>query len=171
MNDLKFAFRQLLKNPGFSGVAVLTLALGIGANTAIFSMANSVLWRPLPFPDPDQLVALGEGNLYHRSRSGASAVNFRDWSAQCRSFSTMAASQTSAINLGGGGIPERITGAQVTENYFVMLQVKPILGRSFTRGDFESADRRLALLSYRLWHRRFGGNTEIIGQVIKLNGE
>src|SRR5437899_7455682 len=112
MNDLKFAFRQLLKNPGFTAVAVLTLALGIGANTAVFSVANSVLWRPLPFPDPERLVAIGEGNLKQRSRGGASAGNFRNWSEQCRSFSAMAALQTQALNLSGNGIPERLTGGQ-----------------------------------------------------------
>ena len=171
MNDLKFAFRQLLKRPGFTTVAVLTLALGIGANTAIFSMANSVLWRPLPFPDPDRLVAMGEGNRSKRSRGGASAGNFRDWSAQCRSFSAMAALQTLALNLSGNGIPERLVGGQVTEGFFAVLGVQPVAGRSFTRADYEAADKRLSLLSHRLWKRRFGSRADIVGQMIKLNGE
>ena len=171
MNDLKFAFRQLLKNPGFTVVAVLTLALGIGANTAIFSMANSVLWRPLPFPDPDRLVAMGEGNRSKRSRGGASAGNFRDWSAQCRSFSAMAALQTLALNLSGNGIPERLVGGQVTEGFFAVLGVQPVAGRSFTRADYEAADKRLSLLSHRLWKRRFGSRADIVGQMIKLDGE
>jgi len=82
LNDLKFAFRQLLKNPGFTAVAVLTLALGIGVNVAVFSMANAVLWRPLNFPEPDQLVQLGEGDLLNGNRGGVSASNFRDWAVE-----------------------------------------------------------------------------------------
>jgi len=82
LNDLKFAFRQLLKNPGFTAVAVLTLALGIGVNVAVFSMANAVLWRPLNFPEPDQLVQLGEGDLLNGNRGGVSASNFRDWTVE-----------------------------------------------------------------------------------------
>src|SRR5688572_2213727 len=103
MNDLKFAFRQLLKNPGFTAVAVLTLGLGLGANVAVFSMANAVLWRPLPFAEPGQLVALGEGDRSQRSRSGVSAANFRDWREHCRSFSELAACAVTPWNLGGAG--------------------------------------------------------------------
>ena len=101
MNDLKFAFRQLLKNPGFTAVAVLTLALGIGLNVAVFSMANAVLWPPLNFPEPNQLVQLGEGDLLNGNRGGVSASNFRDWTEHARSFGQIAAMRTTALNLGG----------------------------------------------------------------------
>jgi putative ABC transport system permease protein len=170
MNDLKFAFRQLLKNPGFTAVAVLTLALGIGANTAIFSMADSALWRPLPFTEPRQLIVLGEGNLQERSRGGASAANFRNWRAQARSFSAFAALSTVSFNLSGSGAPERLIGGQVTEDFFGMLKVQPVAGRLFGSADFQSAQSNLALLSQRLWKRRFDRSADIIGQTIKLNG-
>src|SRR6266446_571034 len=166
MNDLKFAFRQLLKYPGFTAVAVLTLALGIGANTAIFSVANSALWRPLPFNEPRQLIVLGEGNRQERSRGGASAANFRNWRAQARSFSAMAALNTVSLNLSGSGAPERLIGGQVTEDFFGMLKVQPVTGRLFATADYQSTERNLALLSQRLWKRRFGRSADIIGQTI-----
>src|SRR5437667_6417811 len=98
MNDLKYAGRMLLKNPGFTAVAVLTLALGIGVNVAVFSMANAVLWRPLNFPEQNQLVQLGEGDRMNGNRGGVSAINFRDWTEHSRSFGQIAAMRTTALN-------------------------------------------------------------------------
>src|SRR5439155_12850909 len=99
MNDLKFAFRQLLKNPGFTAVAVLTLALGIGANVAVFSMANAVLWQPLNFPEPNQLVQLAEADRWNATRGGVWPSNFGDWAGHSRSFSPIRARWTTALKL------------------------------------------------------------------------
>ena len=131
MNDLKFAFRQLVKNPGFTAVAVLTLALGIGVNVAVFSMANAILWRPLDLPEPNQLVQLGEGDLLNGNRGGVSASNFRDLAEHSRSFSRIAAMRTTALNLGGVGNPERLVGAEISEDYFSVLRVEPQLASAF----------------------------------------
>src|SRR5438093_854833 len=170
MNDLKFAFRQLLKNPGFTAVAVLTLALGIGVNVAVFSMANAVLWRPLNLPEPDQLVQLGEGDLLNGNRGGVSASNFRDWAEHSRSFSQIAAMRTTALNLGGVGNPERLVGAEISEDYFGVLRVEPQSGRFLAKEDFASGEH-VALISHRLWLRRFRAGTNIFGKAIRLNGE
>src|SRR2546427_4324239 len=171
MNDLRFAFRQLLKSPGFTAVAVLTLALGIGVNVAVFSMANAVLWRPVNFPEPNQLVQLGEGDRLNGNRGGVSASNFRDWAQHSRSFSRIAAMRTTALNLGGVGNPERLVGAEISEDYFSVLRVEPQLGRFLSKADFVSGEHSLALISHRLWIRRFGAGTNILGQAIRLNGE
>ncbi|MCI0538819.1 MAG: ABC transporter permease, partial [Verrucomicrobiales bacterium] len=133
--------------------------------------ANAVLWRPVPFAEPNQLVMLGEGDLHSGSRTGVSASNFRDWQEQCRSFSEVAALRTRSLNLAGAGAPERLLGGEISEEYFRMLRIQPELGRLFERTDFVSGDQRLAVLSHRLWKRRFGGNTLIPGQTIRLNGE
>jgi len=170
MNDLKFAFRQLLKNPSFTAVAVLTLALGNGVNVAVFSMANAVLWRPLDLPEPNHLVQLGEGDLLNGNRGGVSAINFRDLAEHSRSFSRIAAMRTTALNLGGVGNPERLVGAEISEDYFSVLRVEPQLGRFLAKEDFASGEH-VALISHRLWLRRFRAGTNILGKAIRLNGE
>src|SRR5947207_1789481 len=171
MNDLKFAFRQLLKNPGFTAVAVLTLALGIGVNVAVFSMANAVLWQPLNFPEPNQLVQLGEGDRLNGNRGGVSASNFRDWAEHGRSFTQVVAMRTTALNLGGVGNPERLVGAEISEDFFSVLRVQPQFGRFLTKEDFASGEHNLALISHRLWTTRFGAGTNILGKAIRLNSE
>src|SRR3989454_8751623 len=170
MNDLRYAFRQLLKNPGFTAVALLTLALGIGVNVAVFSMANAVLWRPLDLPEPNHLVQLGEGDLLNGNRGGVSAINFRDLAEHSRSFSRIAAMRTTALNLGGVGNPERLVGAEISEDYFSVLRVEPQLGRFLAKEDFASGEH-VALISHRLWLRRFRAGTNILGKAIRLNGE
>src|SRR6266478_5946259 len=132
MHDLKFAFRQLLKNPGFTAVAVLTLALGIGANTAIFSLINAVLIRPLPFRDPDRLVWTW-GNIRNGgNRASVSPLDFLDYRQRNQTFEEFAAmiSVPLSANLTGGGEPERLSAAGVTGNYFQALGVKPEIGRA-----------------------------------------
>ena len=163
MNDLKFAFRQLVKNPGFTVVAVLTLALGIGVNVAVFSMANAVLWPPLNFAEPNQLVQFGEGDKLNGNRGGVSASNFRDLAEHSRSFSRIAAMRTTALNLGGVGNPERLVGAEISEDYFSVLRVEPQLGRFLAKEDFASGEH-VALISHRLWITRFGAGTNIFGE-------
>src|SRR5437867_934125 len=132
MNDLKFAFRQLVKNPGFTAVAVLTLALGIGANTAIFSVINAVLFRRLPFADADQLVLVAEANARGQGDS-ASPANFLDWKEQSQRFEEMGAKvDWGGYELTGYPEPEQVIGAPVSAGMFRLLKVRPLLGRVFS---------------------------------------
>ena len=159
MNDLKFAFRQLLRNPGFTAAAALTLALGIGANTTIFSVVNGVLLRPLPFAEAERLVWLG-GWAGNDKEQGVTPADFLDYHEQCQSFAHLAASvsETVPVNLtGGGGEPERLKGALVTDNYLDVFGVRPALGRTFLAGEDQEGRDRVVVLSHGLWVRRFGG--------------
>src|SRR5438477_11147245 len=149
MNDLRFAFRQLLKNRGFTAVAVLTLALGIGANTAIFSVVNGVLLRPLPFAEAERLVWLG-GWAGNDKEQGVTPADFLDYHEQCQSFAHLAASvsETVPVNLAGGGEPERLSGALVTANYLDVFGAKPALGRTFRAEEEAEGSDRVAVLSH-----------------------
>jgi putative ABC transport system permease protein len=172
LNDLKFAFRQMLKNPGFTTVAVLTLALGIGANTAIFSVISSVLLRPLPFKDPDRLVTVWERHVkkgYDMNHAGA--ATFLDWKTQNNVFESMAAFGLEAgLSLTGDYEPERITAVPVSANLFEVLGVNPALGRTF-RGDEETPGRdQIVILSHGLWQRRFGADPSVLGKTVSLDG-
>jgi putative ABC transport system permease protein len=175
MNDLKFAVRQLLKNPGFTTIAVLTLALGIGANTAIFSVINAVLLQPLPFKDPDQLVAVWE--RYPKQGNGRSLTapaNFADWKSQNEVFEGIAAFDTfliGAVNLTGGMEPERVSAVAVSGDLFDVLGIRPFLGRSFAKEDEIPGQNEVVILSHSLWQRRFGGDVELIGKKILLDGQ
>src|SRR6266576_5935510 len=122
-------------------------------------MANAVLWRPLDLPEPNQLVQLGEGDKLNGNRGGVSASNFRDLAEHSRSFSRIAAMRTTALNLGGVGNPERLVGAEISEDYFSALRVEPQLGRFLSKADFVSGEHSLALISHRLWIRRFGAGS------------
>jgi len=166
--DLKYALRILLKSPFISAVAVLTLALGIGANTAIFSVLNAVVLRPLPYADPDRLVMIWETAPGNDKRSSAPG-NFNDWRAQNRSFSDMAATFYGNFNLTGTGEPERVNGSTVTSNLMSTLGVSAQLGRTFQPDDDEHQDRRVALISDGLWLRRFGGDKQIVGKTITVD--
>src|SRR5688572_8390242 len=169
MNDLKFAFRQLFKNPGFTSVAVLTLALGIGANTAIFSVVNGVLLKPLPFDEPAQLVSIWE----RPGESGRNAVaggTFSDWKEHSTSFDGLSVVHGSSLNLTGEGQPERISGLQVSANFLDILRVQPVLGRGFIPEDDKlGSDNKVIVLTYKLWQRRFGGDTAVVGRTIRLD--
>jgi putative ABC transport system permease protein len=167
--DLRFGARMLLKQPGFTSIAVLTLALGIGANSAIFSVVNAVLLRPLPYQDADRLVLVRE--TIRGQRANATAPNFTDWRAQQSVFEQIAASIGTNYNLTGNGEPERISGARVSANYFDLLGVKPVLGRVFSPAEDQHGANRIAILSHGLWERRFGGNEGIVGQTIQLDRE
>lgn len=170
--DLRYAFRQLTNNPGFTIVAVLTLALGIGATTAIFSIAYSVVLRPLPFGEPERLVALwtrvpkvGDRPVF------VCAADYRDWREQNRVFEDIALVQRVAnFNLTGDGEPERLQGALVSANLFPVLRVEPLLGRVFRETENAIGHDLVVLLSYGLWQRRFGGDPDIVGKTIRLNG-
>ena len=170
--DVRFALRTLRKTPGFTAVAVLTLALGIGANTAIFSVVNAVLLRPLPFADSDRLVAVWEDATFvgfpHNTPAPA---NFVDWRSQNHVFTDMAATSEASFNLTGGGDPERIEGYRTGWNVFPLLGVQPILGRTFLPEEDAPGGEKVVLLSYELWRRRFGGEASAVGSEISVNGQ
>jgi predicted permease len=165
--DLRFAVRQLVRSPGFTAVAVLTLGLGIGANTAIFSAVNGVLLRPLPYPDPDRLLTLW-GHHPSIGRETASLPDFIDW-RKARSFSGMAAWNNTAFTVTGTGDPEVVSGAMVTPNYFRVLGAPIPLGRDFRDEEARRA-ARVVVLSQGYWQRAYGGRPDVVGRQITLGG-
>jgi putative ABC transport system permease protein len=171
--DLRYGARILLKNPGFTLIAVVTLALGIGANTAIFSVVDAVLLRPLPYPQAERLVLLWSTNAAQGITTAVSSLpDYREWRDRNQSFEELAGYYYSDFNLGGAGQePEFAQGALTTANFFTTLQVAPLLGRSFTAEENQFGRHRVALLSYGLWQRRYGGDRAIIGRAIKLGGQ
>ena len=171
LNDLKFGFRMLAKNPGFTAVAVITLALGIGANTAIFSVVNAVLLRRLPYRDPGQLVIVWEQNLPRGWHNNVvSAANFDDWRRQNTVFTDMAAVDPTSFNLTGTREPQEVEGEHVTANLFGLLGVQPLRGRGFVPADDDSSSPPVVMISYGLWQRYFGGAADVIGRQIALDG-
>ena len=167
--DITFTWRQLVKNPGFTLVAVLTLALGIGATTAIFSAVNAVVLRPLPVRDPSRLVLVGE--IYDGQPQVMSVGNYVDTNAAVRGFDGgLAALNYANFNLSDGTTPERIVGARVTANYFDVMGVQPLAGRTFTADEDRPGADRVAVLSHRLWTRRFGANASVVGREVRMNG-
>ena len=175
IGDFRFACRQLARNPGFALIAIATLALGIGANSAIFSVINSVLLRPLPYPHSEQLILLRErltGPTGFESGS-VSYPNYLDWRAEQRSFTDIALVRREGLNVAAmesGGPPERLTGARVTANYLSILQVKPKIGRDFVEKDDVPGAARVVLVSERLWHNRFAGLPLALGQRLNVDG-
>jgi putative ABC transport system permease protein len=169
--DLRYGARQLRKNPGFTAVAVLTLALGIGANTAIFSVVNAVLLRPLPFAEANRLVWLG-GWVGNDKEQGVTPADFLDYREQSQSFALLAASvsDTVSVNLTGDGEPERLKGALVTANYLDVFGVNPTLGRTFRSEEDQDGNDRVVVLSHGLWVRRFGADQAIINKQVTLDG-
>jgi predicted permease len=171
--DLKFALRQLAKSPGFTAIAVLTLALGIGACTAIFSTVSAVFFRPLGFEDPARLVRIWTTPQENGPAQVAVAYSrYELFAAQQTSFSSFAAETSSTFALSGGtGEPEQLTGARVTASFFSTLGVKPTLGRDFLEAEDRPGAAPVAMLSHGFWQRRFGGDPRIVGQVITLDGQ
>ena len=170
LQDLRFAARVLWKSPGVTAVAVVALTLGIGANTAIFSVVNGVLLRPLPYPEPERLVLVNE----HSERVPQMSVaypNFVDWRAQQTVFEQMAATQSQSYNLSGAGEAERLPGRNVSPEFFAALGVSPALGRVFTEEENAPGRERVAVISHGLWQRRFGGDAGILGRAVTLNGQ
>ena len=170
--DLRYGARTLRKNPGFTAVAVLTLALGIGANTAIFSVVNTVLLQPLPYQEPDRLVMVWEDDTKGGyPRDTPAAANFMDWRAQNQVFDGMAALADQSYNLTGIGEPERIEGRRVSADLFPLLGVPPLLGRTFLPEEDQPGNQPVAVMSYGLWQRRFGADSNLIGAPLTLNGQ
>jgi putative ABC transport system permease protein len=168
--DLRFGARMLLKQPSFTLIAVLTLMLGIGANTAIFSVVYHVVLKPLPFHEPEQLVWIW-GEQAARKQAPHTPADFLDYQRRNQSFAQMAAYRNMSFALGSTGQPERVDGRIVSANYFVLLGVAPRLGRSFAPEDGQAGAARLVLLSHRYWQQRFGGEASVVGQSLTLSGE
>ncbi len=172
LHDLRYAARMQRKNPAFTVIAVIALALGIGANTAIFSVVNTVLLRPLPYKDPERLVMVWEDASRHGyPRDTPAAANYVDWRDQNQVFEGMAAIADISFNLTGAGDPERLEGRRVSATLFPLLGVEPQIGRVFTAAEDQPGSQHVVLLSYRLWQRRFGGDPNIVGKPLTLNGE
>ena len=171
LKDIRYAVRGLVKRPGFTVIALLTLALGIGANTAIFSVVNAVLLRPLPFRDPEQVVIVWEDASFAGFPHNTPApANYIDWKNQNQSFSDMAASAEVSFNITGDGDPERVTAFAVTHNFFPLFGVQPLLGRSFLPEEDRPGGNKVIVLSYSLWQSRYGGDTHVLNRDIQLNG-
>src|SRR6185295_2237793 len=170
--DLRFAWRSLWKNPALTAIAVAALALGIGANTAIFSVVYGVLLRPLPFPEPDRVIRLIDANpSANLPRFSTSPPDFADWHAQSKSFSHLAAISRDNLNLTADGEPERLQAARVSGDFFAVLGTKPLLGRPLLPAEGIPGGPKVAVLSYKLWQRRFGGDPGIVNRRVILNGE
>jgi putative ABC transport system permease protein len=167
--DLRYGARMLLKQPGFTLIAVITLALGIGANTAIFSVVNAVLLRPLPCEDPDRLVVFWTAHP-QVGREVCSLPDFADWREQSRSFELMAAFTDRVFNLTGVGEAERLNGQATTPDLFPALSIRLAFGRSFLPEEGRPGASRVVILSYALWQRRFGSNPDVVGHSVTLDG-
>ncbi len=171
MNDLRFALRQLFQNPTFTIIATLTLALGIGANSAIFSVVDAVLLRPLPYPNPEQLVM-----IWGASARGANAdqtdsfPDFYDYREKSQSFSAMAAYSGAGTVLSGVGEAQELRGVAVNGDFFEAIGMQPMLGRGFTAEEAKAGQPSVVVLGHGLWKRAFGSNPKIIGQQINLAG-
>src|SRR5438105_6971476 len=169
--DVRFGLRMLLKTPGFTVVAVATLGLSIGANTAIFSLVNGVLLRPLPFPDAERIIYIeGKNPAAGISQSNISFLDFTDWSQQTDLFASTAAYWTGEAHLGADGAePERVPRAGVTTGFFSVLGVQPVLGRTFVREDDKGWPQIVAIISHGLWKRRFGSDPAIVGKQVQMS--
>jgi len=169
LQDIRYGIRMLAKNPGFTVVAVLTLALGIGANTALFSVVNAVLLKALPFHQPDRLVALYQNKVQFQ-RASISYPNFLDWQRQNRTFDSMAAFRPDDFNLTGAGEAEHIRGEMISADFFSTLGLQPVIGRWFTSQEDQLGGAPVAVISAGLWARKFTARPDIVGRSVELNG-
>ena len=170
LKDIRYGVRMMLKNPGFTAVALLTLTLGIGANSAIFTIVNAILLRPLPFDESDRLVYLSERSQQLEGMS-ISYPNFTDWRNQNTVFENLGVFRRQSYNLTGVGEPERLLGGQVSATVFPALRAKAILGRAFNDDEDKPDGPLVTVLSYGLWERRFGSDQNVLGQTLNLNGK
>ncbi|HEY6403008.1 MAG TPA: ABC transporter permease, partial [Blastocatellia bacterium] len=165
--DMRYGARMLLKNPGFTLVAVITLALGIGANTAIFSVVNAALIRAFPYRDADRLVVVWEKSRQFEHNT-ISPANFFDWQEQNNVFESLAAFADTRANITSDGEPEEIPAQRITGNLFSVLGVNALLGRTITQDDSKPGQNNVVVISYGLWQRRFGGDPKVIGRKVIL---
>lgn len=171
MRDVRYALRALARRPGFTAIAVITLALGIGANTAIFSVVYGVLLRPLDYPEPERLVALRESNPLKQPDAQIAPANFLEWQRQNTVFSDLAVYRTVSYNITGDGNPERLLAGRVSAGLFKTLGGKPIIGREFSAEEDQPGRDKVVLISESLWQRRFGSEANVIGKALRLGGE
>ena len=170
--DLRYGARMLLKQPGVTLIAILTISLGIGANTVIFSLVNSVLLRPLPYAEPERLIRVFE-NFKERGLNfvDLTAPGFMDWRAQQTVFEDIAAYQAIGFDLTGAGEAQRVLGMRASAGLLPLLRIQPALGRNFTAAEDVFGKGRVAILSHRLWQERFNGANDVLGKSLTLNGE
>ncbi|HEX8184592.1 MAG TPA: ABC transporter permease, partial [Blastocatellia bacterium] len=174
LQDVRFALRTMRRKPGFAAIVVLALAIGIGANTAIFSVVNAVLLQSLPYKEPDKLVMVWETNPTLQvgfDLLPASSANFADWRDQNKSFESVSIIDNARVTLTGTGAPERVAGANVSSSFFDVMGVAPVLGRVFSSEEDKPGNNRVAVISYAMWQRRFGGGQDAIGKSLVLDGE
>jgi len=165
LQDLRYAARTFRRSPGFLLLTVLTIAVGVGANAAIFSVVNAVLVRPLPFPRPNDLVLVTDTNRQTRQSNGdTSPANFLDWRVRHHSFTGLAAFRQARFTFSSADRPESVPGAIVNVNFFGVLDIKPALGRGFNAADEEPGAPRVAIIADGFWRQRFGGRTDAIGR-------
>lgn len=172
LTDLRYAVRMLLKSPGFTLIAILALALGIGANTAIFSVVNAVLLRPLPYPEPDRLVLLRERTSTFPNGS-VSYPNYLDWRAGQHSFTDLALVRREPFNFAvvpGDASADRMNGGRVTYNYLSILGLKPLIGRDLTEADDQPGSAPVVLIGETVWRTRFGRSPNVLGQQVLVDG-
>src|SRR5690349_13273271 len=168
--DLRYGVRVLTRSPAFSAVTIVTLALGIGANTAIFSIVDAALLRALPYAEPDRVVMVWEdASVASFPPNTPAPGNYVDWRVRNHTFVDMAATRGVAANLAADGSPEMVSGRAVTPNFFSVLRVTPPLGRTFTE-DEDRQGVRVVVISHGLWQRRYGGDPSIVGRTITMNG-
>src|SRR5258708_4825708 len=169
MGDIRYGLRLLRKSPGFTLVAILTLALGIGANTAIFSSVDALLIRTLPYADPDRVVMVWEDVTFAGFPHNTPAPgNYTEWTRLTRAFAGLAATRGASASLTGDGTPEQIAGRAVTPNFFAVLGVRPVAGRTFT--DQENlSNTQVVVISHGLWRRRYGSDPAIVGRTVLMN--
>jgi putative ABC transport system permease protein len=174
LRDIRFAVRMLARSPGFAAAAIITLGLGIGANTTMFSIVNGVLLRPLPFPEPDRLMTIWNGRADEpRALNIVSLPDYREWRARSQVFEELALFDSAGrgYNLTGGTEPEQVSGVRVTASFFRVLGIAPLLGRTFLEEEEEPARDNVVVLSHGLWQRRFGGDPAIVGRAIPIDGQ
>jgi predicted permease len=169
LRDLRYAARGLVRTTGFTAIAVVTLAIGIGATTAIFSVVYAVVLQPFPFPEPDRVVAIGE-RFNGDNLSAVSAGNFNDWRAQSSSFADLGVRKFVSFNVASGDTPERLLGGAVSHTYFSVYRIPPFLGRPFTADDDQPGRQRVVILSHRLWKRKFAEDRSVVGRMIQMDG-
>jgi putative ABC transport system permease protein len=169
LKDIRYGIRSLVRNPAFTAIAIITLSLGIGANTAIFSVVNTILLRPLPFADPERIVWLWD-TIPQLPTAPTSLPEFLDWTEQSRSFEHLAAFQTGHSFLDAGNGTEDVRVGIVTPEMFSLFRVNPIIGRTFTKEETVVGQHRVAVLSYSMWQNRFGSDPNIPGRTVQLNG-
>jgi putative ABC transport system permease protein len=171
LQDLRYGARMLVKNLGFSFIAIATLALGIGANAAIFSVVNAVLLRPMPYKEPERLMMIRETKLPQFPEFSVSSGNFLDWKKQNTVFERLVAYRFAPYNLIGTGDPERLSGLSVSEGFFAMLGAQPQLGRDFSPEEHQPGHGNVIILSQETWQKRFGGDPKVLGRAVTLDGQ